>query len=268
MEQMTAKTIEQQLLALANEEKARVLSSFFQTKKGQYAEGDVFLGVTVPQTRAVVAHCRALPLSQVAQLLQSKYHECRFAALVILVNQFEHANEAEREVIYNFYLTNTAYINNWDLVDVSCHKIVGAWLLERDSEDSESSEDSEDCEYTKDPKERPDHKERADRTILYDMAKSNWLWDQRIAIVSTWAFIRNHEFEDTLRLSEYFLTHTHHLLHKACGWMLREVGKRNKATLIAFLDKFAPHMPRVMLRYSIEKLSGEERKNYLRAKIK
>lgn len=238
MQQMTAATIEQQLLALASEEKARVLSSFFQTKEGQYADGDLFLGVTVPQTRAVVAGYTALPLSQVTQLLQSKYHECRFAALVILINKFEHGDEAEQQTIYNFYLQHTAYINNWDLVDVSCHKIVGVWLLDRD------------------------------RTKLYDLAKSSWLWDQRIAIVSTWTFIRQHQFEDTLRLSEYFLTHPHHLLHKACGWMLREVGKRDRDTLIAFLDKFATHMPRVMLRYSIEKLSEEERKSYLRGRIK
>lgn len=235
---MTADTIEQQLIALANEDKAVVLSSFFQTREGQYAHGDVFLGVTVPQTRKVVASYNSLPLTEVAKLLQSKYHECRFAALVILVHQFEHGNEAEQETIYNFYLQHTEYINNWDLVDVSSHKIVGAWLLEKD------------------------------RAKLYDLSKSNWLWDQRIAIVSTWTFIRNNQFEDTLRLSEYFMTHPHHLINKACGWMLREVGKRDKATLIQFLDKHAPHMPRVMLRYSIEKLSGEERKSYLRAQIK
>ena len=235
---MKAETIKQELIALANKDKATVLSSFFQTKEGQYAHGDVFLGVTVPQTRKVVAPYKALPLREVTKLLQSKYHECRFAALVILVHQFEKGNETEQEIIYTFYLNHTKYINNWDFVDLSSHKIVGAWLLDKD------------------------------RTKLYDLAKSNWLWDQRIAIVSTWAFIRYNQFEDILHLSEYFLTHNHHLIHKACGWMLREAGKRDKATLIQFLDKFAPQMPRVMLRYSIEKLSGEERKSYLRAQIK
>ena len=235
---MKAETIKQELIALANKDKATVLSSFFQTKEGQYAHGDLFLGVRVPQIRKVVAHYKTLPLTEVTILLQSKYHECRFAALVILVNQFEHGNEVEQETIYNFYLDHTAYINNWDLVDVSCHKIVGPWLLDKD------------------------------RTKLYDLAKSNWLWDQRIAIVSTLAFIRKNQFEDTLRLSEYFLTHSHHLIHKACGWMLREAGKRDKATLIQFLDKFTSQMPRVMLRYSIEKLSEEERKTYLRSQIK
>lgn len=235
---MKADTIKQQLHSLSNKDKATVLSSFFQTKKGQYAHGDVFLGVTVPQIRKTVAPYKTLPLNEITKLLQSKLHECRFAALIILVAQFEKGDERERENIYNFYLNNTQRINNWDLVDVSAHKIVGPWLMDKD------------------------------RTALYDLAQSSWLWDQRIAIVSTWSFIRNNQFEDTLRLSDIYMTHQHHLIHKACGWMLREVGKRDKATLIKFLDEFAPQMPRVMLRYSIEKLSGEERKTYLRAPIK
>ncbi|MDD2475256.1 MAG: DNA alkylation repair protein [Dysgonamonadaceae bacterium] len=232
---MKAKTIKQQIVASSNKDKAQILSSFFQTKEGQYAHGDVFLGVSVPQIREIVALYKKLPLEEVYKLLHSKFHECRFAALIILVNQFEKANIAEREIIFNFYLSNTQKINNWDLVDVSCHKIVGSWLIDKD------------------------------RTLLYELAKSDWLWDQRIAIVSTIAFIRNNDFEDILTLSEFFLTHPHHLIHKACGWMLREAGKRDKATLINFLNKFAPQMPRVMLRYSIEKLSDEERKSYLRA---
>lgn len=233
---MTAKKIIKELLALANEDKATVLSSFFKTKKGDYAEGDIFLGVTVPQIRKLVAQYKTLSLTEVAILLKSKYHECRFAALVILIDKFERGNETDQQDIYNFYLRHTQYINNWDLVDVSCHKIVGYWLLHRE------------------------------RTVLYNLAKSSWLWDQRIAIVSTFAFIRNHEFDDTLRLSKQYLMHNHHLIHKACGWMLREVGKRDKNTLIDFLDKHAAQMPRVMLRYSIEKLSKDERKNYLRVK--
>lgn len=234
---MNGETIINKLIALRNPEKAEVLSSFFQTKKGEYAAGDVFLGVTVPQNRKVAAPYTHLPLLEVEKLLQSKYHESRFVALVILVDKFERGNKATKEAVYNFYLNHTQRINNWDLVDVSSYKIVGSWLLDKD------------------------------RAILYDLAKSTWLWDQRIAIVSTMAFIRNHEFEDTLRLSEYFLTHTHHLIHKACGWMLREVGKRNKATLTQFLNNYAPQMPRMMLRYSIEKLSKKERKSYLRTLI-
>lgn len=234
---MNAQVITNKLTALRNPAKAKTLSSFFQTKKGEYAEGDVFLGVTVPQSRKVVNSYTHLPLPEVEKLLQSKYHECRFAALVILVNKFERGNETTKEGVYNFYLNHTHRINNWDLVDVSCYKIVGPWLLDKD------------------------------RKVLYNLAKSSWLWDQRIAIVSTMAFIRNKEFEDTLRLSEQYLTHSHHLIHKASGWMLREVGKRDKPTLTTFLNKYAAQMPRVMLRYSIEKLSKEERKTYLRAQI-
>ena len=232
---MQAETIKNKLIALADNDKATILSSFFQTKEGQYSHGDVFLGVTVPQIRETVAPYIKLPLDEIKKLLYSKFHECRFAALVLLVNQFNRGKETERETIYNFYLNNTHNINNWDLVDVSAHKIVGPWLEDKD------------------------------RSVLYELAKSKRLWDQRIAIVSTLAFIRINQFDDTLRLSKLFLTHNHHLIHKACGWMLREVGKRNKATLINFLDNFASQMPRVMLRYSIEKLSEEERKTYLRA---
>lgn len=231
---MKAETIKNELIALANNSKAVILSSFFQTKKGQYAQGDIFLGVTVPQTREIVASHKNLPLDEIKKLLDSKFHECRFAALILLVNQFTRGNELERETIYNFYLNNTHNINNWDLVDVSAYKIVGPWLKDKD------------------------------RTVLYELAKSDYLWDQRISIIATLAFIRDNDFEDILRLSKYFLTHSHHLIHKACGWMLREAGKRNKSILIGFLDQYATQMPRVMLRYSIEKLSEEERKTYLR----
>ena len=231
---MQAEKIKNELIALGNPEKAILLSSFFQTKEGQYAHGDIFLGVTVPQIRKTVAPYKMLPLEEIKKLLKSKFHECRFAALVLLVHQFERGDDSLQEKIYNFYLSNTQNINNWDLVDLSAHKIVGVWLIEKD------------------------------RSRLYDLAKSNWLWDQRIAIVATFAFIRKNDFDDILRLSAYFLTHSHHLIHKACGWMLREVGKRDIATLQQFLDKHASQMPRVMLRYSIEKLSEEERKTYLR----
>lgn len=235
---MKAEAIIKELKAKNNPEKSKILSSFFQTKKGQYAEGDVFLGLTVPESRKIAAHYKDLSLSEVEELLQSKYHESRFVALVIMVNKFEDGDETTKEAIYNFYLKHAVRINNWDLVDVSCYKIVGAWLLNKE------------------------------RTMLYDLAKSDCLWKQRIAIVSTLAFIRNNQFDDTLKLSEFFLSHNHHLIHKACGWMLREVGKRDKASLTQFLKRFAPQMPRVMLRYSIEKLSEEERKTYLRAQIK
>ena len=234
---MQAETIKNKLISLADNDKATVLASFFQTKKGQYAYGDLFLGVPVPQIRKTVTPYKSLQLKEIAKLLQSKFHECRFAALVVLVDQFTRGNQTERETICNFYLSNTQSINNWDLVDVSAHKIVGAWLIDKN------------------------------RSMLYNLAKSDSLWEQRIAIVSTLYFIRCNQFDDTLRLSEFFLTHNHHLIHKACGWMLREVGKRDKAVLVSFLDKHAPKMPRVMLRYSIEKLPEEKRKSYLRASI-
>lgn len=232
---MQAEIIKSKLINLGNSDKAMILASFFQTKEGQYAHGDVFLGVTVPQIRKIVAPHIGLSLIEIKQLLDSEFHECRFAALTLLIKQFAKGDKSKQEAIYNFYLNNTQRINNWDLVDESSHKIVGAWLIDKD------------------------------RTMLYDLANSSLLWDQRIAIVSTFAFIRNNDFEDTLQLAELFLTHHHHLINKACGWMLREVGKRDKATLLSFLNKFVTQMPRLMLRYSIEKLSEEERKTYLRA---
>lgn len=234
---MQAETIKNKLISLADNDKATVLASFFQTKKGQYSHGDVFLGVSVPQIRKTIASFKSTPLDETQKLLNSKFHECRLAALILIVDQFTRGNKTERKTIYNFYLSNTQSINNWDLVDISAHKIVGSWLEDKD------------------------------RSMLYELAKSKWLWDQRIAIVSTLFFIRNNQFDDTLRLSEFFLTHNHHLIHKACGWMLREVGKRDKAVLVSFLDKHASKMPRVMLRYSIEKLPEEKRKSYLRASI-
>lgn len=226
-----------QLIAISTPEQAKVTSSFFKTQKGEYAENDIFLGVSVPQIRKVVAPYLQLELTEVSTLLHSKYHESRFAALVILNHQFDKGDEAQRKIIYHFYLDNTQYIDNWDLVDVSAHKIVGAWLIDKGKEP------------------------------LYKLANSSWLWDQRIAIVATWAFIRNHQFEDTLSLSKHYMNHPHHLINKACGWMLREVGKRDKSTLIKFLDQYAPKMPRVMLRYSLEKLPLIQIKKYLSAKL-
>lgn len=224
------------LKAKSCSKKAELLSSFFQTKEGQYSHGDIFLGVTVPEIRKSVLPYKDIPLDEVSKLLISKYHESRFAALVILVNQFQKAEESKKKNIYEFYLSNTKWINSWDLVDVSCRKIVGEWLLDKD------------------------------RSVLYDLAKDSWLWNQRIAIVSTYAFIRKNDFKDTLQLSEYFLDHSHHLIHKACGWMLREVGKKEIEVLLNFLEKFAAKMPRVMLRYAIERLSIEERRYFLSIK--
>ena len=234
---MNARNVKDELLKLADPIRATHSLGFFKTGKGQYGEGDIFIGCTVPQTRSVAAKFPKLPLDEIALLLNDEIHECRLCALVILTNSYGKANEFEKFEILNFYLSYTNRINNWDLVDISAHKIVGEWF-----------------------------KNREDRSIIYQLSESELLWDQRIAVVATYTFIRINDFNDILNLSEMFLSHKHDLIHKACGWMLREMGKRDEATLIYFLDKFAAQMPRTMLRYSIEKLDEELRKHYLNIK--
>ncbi|NLD24759.1 MAG: DNA alkylation repair protein [Bacteroidales bacterium] len=234
---MNAFNVKSQLLELGDPIRAVHSLRFFKTGKGQYGEGDKFIGCTVPQTRSVAAKYSKLPLEEVAHLLKDEIHECRLCALVILTNKYNKANELDRFEILNFYISHTNYINNWDLVDISAHKIVGEWF-----------------------------KNREDRSLIYQLADSDLLWDQRIAIVSTFTLIRNNDFNDILSLSEKFLSHKHDLIHKACGWMLREVGKRDEAVLTYFLEQFAHQMPRTMLRYSIEKFDEELRKHYLNIK--
>ena len=234
---MSAINIKDQLFKLGDPTRAVHSLRFFKTGKGEYGEGDKFIGCTVPQTRSVAAKYTKMPLNEVAKLLDDEIHECRLCALVILTNKYSKANEFERYEILNFYLANTSRINNWDLVDISAHNIVGEWF-----------------------------KNREDRSLLHQLAESDLLWDQRIAIVSTLTFIRNNSFNDILLLSERFLQHKHDLIHKACGWMLREVGKRDEAVLTYFLDQHAHQMPRTMLRYSIEKFDEELRKHYLNIK--
>ena len=232
-EKNAVKECTQELRALADGEKASFLQKFFRTGKGEYAEGDKFLGITVPVLRAVAGKYRHMPLSQVRTLLKSKWHEERSAALVILVNKFERADESEERAVFDLYLAHTAYINNWDLVDLSAPRIVGAYLLHRP------------------------------RAVLYRLVKSQSLWERRIAIVSTQYLIRKNDFADTLKLAALLLKDDHDLLHKATGWMLREVGKRDESVLVRFLDKHAHQMPRTALRYSLERLSATERKHYM-----
>jgi 3-methyladenine DNA glycosylase AlkD len=210
---------------------------FFKTGPGEYGEGDYFLGVTVPGTRSLLPQSDTLREADVLRLLHSKWHEERLLALFILVRRFEKArkDEAAREHLVRLYLANTEWINNWDLVDSSAPQILGTWLLRRERE----------------------------RTVLRRLARSKNLWEQRIAMIATQALIRDGQFDDTLRLGEYFLTHPHDLMHKACGWMLREVGDRDVSVLRRFLDRHAATMPRTMLRYSIEKFPEAERKRYL-----
>jgi 3-methyladenine DNA glycosylase AlkD len=231
---MEATEIKKALLALGSPERAKHSSYFFKTGKGDYGEGDRFIGCTVPETRKVASLYRATPLSELEKLLADPLHECRLCALVILADQFRKADEATRGEMVVFYLSHTERVNNWDLVDLSCYHIVGEWL-----------------------------KDKEDRSILYRLAESELLWDQRIAMVSTLAFIRNNDFGDTLRLSELFLTHRHDLMHKATGWMLREVGKRDEQALTDFLDRFHRVMPRTMLRYAIERLTAEQKACYM-----
>ena len=231
---MTAEKIKQRLLAFGNTEKVEHSRYFFKTGKGQYGEGDKFIGCTVPETRGVAGTCKETSFAELEKLLNDEFHECRLCALIILSAQFQRASELKRGEIVDFYLSHTHRVNNWDLVDLSCCQIIGEWL-----------------------------KERQDRTLLYTLAQSGLLWEQRIAVVSTMAFIRNNDFTDTLRLCELFLTHTHDLIHKACGWMLREAGKRDEMILTGFLDRYYSVMPRTMLRYSIERLSPAQKSKYM-----
>lgn len=238
------------LQSLATEEKCAVLSRFFKTGVGEYGEGDCFLGVMVPQTRGVVKQYRDVSFPVIEELLSSKWHECRLCALLILVDRYQRAEKLRRkdavtsdercERIFRFYIDHTFGINNWDLVDLSAPYIVGAHLLHRS------------------------------REVLGVLSRSNNLWEQRIAVVATLGLIRGGEYEETYRLAEYFATPScaplHDLMQKAVGWMLREMGKRSPHLLIAFLEDHAATMPRTMLRYAIERLSPEERKEWMSRK--
>lgn len=227
-------TIIQELGKLGNKDKAAVLSGFFKTGKGQYGEGDIFLGITVPETRKVAQKYCILPLKDIKKLLKSSIHEYRLAALIILTNRFKKALEDEKGKIVEFYLDNTRWINNWDLVDLSAPNILGDYL------------------YAK------------DKAVIYRLAGSDNLWERRISILSTFAFIKKGSLDDTLRVSEILLNDRHDLIHKAVGWMLRELGKREVQALERFLERHYRKMPRTMLRYAIEKLDEERRAYYLK----
>jgi 3-methyladenine DNA glycosylase AlkD len=225
--------IRKKLRAAARPESAPVLKSFFKTGPGQYGEGDQFLGVKVPDTRRIVRESDPLEESDIVSLLRSPIHEERLLALLILVRRYERGDAAAREAVVKLFLAEACFVNNWDLVDTSAPYILGPWLLDRD------------------------------RSILEKMAKSQVLWDRRIAILATFAFIRANDFAWTLKLSEMLLGDDHDLMHKAVGWMLREVGNRDEMALRGFLDRHVSKMPRTMLRYAIEKLPPTERKSWL-----
>jgi 3-methyladenine DNA glycosylase AlkD len=220
--------------ALANPNKAKFLAGFFKTAKGQYAEGDRFLGITVPAIRQLVRQYRRLGLKDCEQLLQSAYNEERLFALLILVEQYGKGDAGVKDRVYRVYLKNRRRVNNWNLVDGSAPHIVGAHLLTRN------------------------------RSMLYQLAKSRSLWDRRIAVLATFAFIRSGDFTDTLKLTRQLLEDEHDLMHKACGWMLREVGKRSRPVLEDFLRRHHAVMPRTMLRYAIERFTPAERIPYRR----
>lgn len=228
------KKLKSDLHSLGSPEKAKLLQGFFKTGKGEYGEGDSFLGVKVPECRAIAKKYNDLPLKEISELLKSKIHEERLTALLILLHRFQKNPSKE---IYDFYLSNTKYVNNWDLVDLTAHKIVGAFLVEKP------------------------------RDILYKLASSSSLWERRISMVSTFAFLPEKDFKDSLALAEILLQDKHDLMHKAVGWVLREIGKKDLDVLKKFLKKHYKQMPRTALRYSIEKFPEAERKKYLRGEI-
>jgi len=229
------KKISSDLKKLKNPEKIKVYEWFFKTGPGQYGEGDVFLGLTSAEVKNIAKkYFKEAEFKTIQKLLDSKIHEERTAALRILVYKYEKADEKLKKQIYTFYLKNAKKINNWDLVDVSAPNIVGDYLLDKD------------------------------RKNLYKLAVSKNLWEKRIAIISTFGFIRNNQFEDALKISEMLLNDKHDLIHKAVGWMLREVGKRDEKLLEKFLNKNIRQLPRTTLRYAIEKFPEKKRKEYLK----
>ncbi len=233
----TVVAVKKELAALADAERAKVLAGFFKTGKGQYGEGDRFLGITVPQQRKVAAKYRELPFPEIARLLKSPFHEHRLVALAILVLQFKKADAETRERIVDFYLAQTENINNWDLVDGSAPYILGQYLTDKP------------------------------RDLLYQLAQSESLWERRIAIVSTLALVKAGELDDAFKISEVLLGDKHDLIHKAVGWVLRESGKISRSRQMAFIADHYRQIPRTALRYAIEHLTPVERKQVLAGEI-
>lgn len=232
------KIIVEELDKLKNEEKAEFFPRFFKTGPEEYGEGDVFIGITVPNARKVAKENVNSSLKTIESLLNSEIHEHRLTALLILVEKFTKSKDKSyKKEIVELYIKNYSRINNWDLVDLSCYKILGPWLIDKD------------------------------KSILYDWANSNHLWKQRISIITCMHFIRKNNFTDCQNIAEILLNHKHDLIHKAVGWLLREIGKRDIAIEKDFIKKHYRNMPRTMLRYAIEKFPEEERQNYLKGRI-
>ncbi len=229
--------VKKEIQQYSNKELGIFLQRFFKTGKGQYGEGDIFAGIKVPVSRKIALNNSDLSFPEIKELLLSPIHEERLISLLILVDQFKKGDEAQKEKIFKFYIRNSKNVNNWDLVDLSAPNIVGEHLKEKKKD------------------------------ILFNFARSNNLWEKRIAIISTFSFIKQNDFNTTLEISEILLEDKHDLIHKAVGWMLREVGKRNLIVEENFLKKYYKKMPRTMLRYAIEKFPEPKRQKYLKGKI-
>ncbi|MDP3881585.1 MAG: DNA alkylation repair protein [Nanoarchaeota archaeon] len=233
---MELELLRKEIKSLVNPLKAEILQRFFKTGKGEYGEGDVFLGLTVPECRKIAVKYEALSLREIGSVLNSKIHEERLIALLILVHNYQN-HPLKKEAIFRFYLNNTKFINNWDLVDLSAHKILGNHLIDKD------------------------------KLILLNLAKSNNMWERRISIISTYYFIKNNKFEYSLKIAEILINDPHDLIHKAVGWMLREIGNRDLEMEQRFLKKHYLNMPRTMLRYAIERFPENLRQKYLKGAI-
>lgn len=236
---MSVLAIKRELRELSNREKADAYKWFFKTGKGQYGEGDRFVGVIVPTCRVIAKKYENISFAGVSKLLKSKVHEHRMIALFILVSKFQRGSTDEQQKIYNFYLENTKYINNWDLVDLSAHKIVGEYMWKNPTE----------------------------QMLLNKLAISDLLWERRISVISTFYFIGQNKFDKSLEIAKILVHDKHDLIHKAVGWMLREIGKRNQKAEEEFLKAHYKEMPRTMLRYAIEKFPEDLRQRYLTSKI-
>lgn len=228
--------LEQELQTKKDDQRAKISASFFKTGKGQYGEGDIFIGITVPALRTIAKQYNALSLKELEYFLQNPIHEYRFIALIILTNRFAKATEKEKKEIFDFYIQQRKYINNWDLIDTTTPHIVGAYLFDKE------------------------------KTILYEFAQSPFLWERRIAILATFYFLKRKHYKETVAIAEILLKDKEDLIHKATGWMLRELGKMDQKTEEMFLKKHSQKMPRTMLRYALERFPEEKRKLYMGAK--
>jgi len=235
--EMIAEDIRKRLRDLEDREKAKILQRFFKTGPGEYGEGDIFLGVIVPQLRKLSKEYGELDLGEVEGLLKSSVHEERLLALLILIRKYNRGDKAEKRKIYGLYLKSTRWINNWDLVDLSAPNIVGDFLMKRS------------------------------REPLYRLACSPSLWERRIAILATFQFIKSHQFDETLRIGKILISDQEDLIHKSVGWMLREVGKRDSAAEESFLREQYRQMPRTMLRYAIERFPAAQRELFMKGRI-